>query len=170
MVDFYGIHVSKYTSSSHGSKIWPVCLKGWVDTKFKKGASSRGYPIFPMGFQWFLWFPQKPRVSSCPFFWGNLLSEEGCKFPKPVMKPHPLTPYMGGLPKIGGTPPKWMVYDGKPKWKGWFGGKPTIFGNTHMLIQFIPTILPPATPIDPIGFQNQHLQDFAAWPIKGLLL
>ena len=38
------------------------------------------------------------------------------------------------FPKIGGTPPKWMV----KKWKtlffnGWFGGiLPTIFGNIHL--------------------------------------
>ena len=27
--------------------------------------------------------------------------------------------------------PKWMVYNGKPYWNGWFGGT-TIFGNTHI--------------------------------------
>ena len=26
---------------------------------------------------------------------------------------------------------KWMVYNGKSYWNGWFGGTP-IFGNTHM--------------------------------------
>ena len=31
-----------------------------------------------------------------------------------------------------GVPPKWMVYNGKPYWNGWFGGKPTIFGNIQM--------------------------------------
>ena len=36
-----------------------------------------------------------------------------------------------GVSKNKGTP-KWMVYDGKPYWNGWFGGKPTIFGNIHM--------------------------------------
>ena len=28
--------------------------------------------------------------------------------------------------------PKWMVYNGKPYWNGWFGGT-TIFGNIHMM-------------------------------------
>ena len=26
----------------------------------------------------------------------------------------------------------WMVYNGKPYWSGWFGEKPTIFGNIHI--------------------------------------
>ena len=29
--------------------------------------------------------------------------------------------------------PKWMVYNGKPYWNGWFGGTP-IFGNTNICI------------------------------------
>ena len=35
-----------------------------------------------------------------------------------------------GVSENRGTP-KWMVYNGKPYWNGWFGGT-TIFGNTHM--------------------------------------
>ena len=36
------------------------------------------------------------------------------------------------FPKIG-VPQKWMVYDGKPyEQMDDLGGKPTIFGNTHM--------------------------------------
>ena len=35
------------------------------------------------------------------------------------------------FPKIGGKPPKWMIYNGKPYWNGWFGGT-IIFGNTHV--------------------------------------
>ena len=35
-----------------------------------------------------------------------------------------------GVSKNRGTP-KWMVYNGKPYWNGWFGGTP-MFGNTHM--------------------------------------
>ena len=35
-----------------------------------------------------------------------------------------------GVSKNRGTP-KWMVYNGKPYWNGWFGGT-TIFGNTHL--------------------------------------
>ena len=35
-----------------------------------------------------------------------------------------------GVSKNRGTP-KWMVYNGKPYWNGWFGGT-TIFGNTHI--------------------------------------
>ncbi len=41
----------------------------------------------------------------------------------------PSKPYVG-VPKIGGKPPKWMVYNRKPYWNGWFGGTP-IFGNTQ---------------------------------------
>ena len=36
-----------------------------------------------------------------------------------------------GVSKNRGTP-KWMVFNGKPYLNGWFGGKPTIFGNTHV--------------------------------------
>ena len=36
-----------------------------------------------------------------------------------------------GVSKNRGTP-KWMVYNGKPYWNGWFGGTP-IFGNTHII-------------------------------------
>ena len=39
------------------------------------------------------------------------------------------TTYMG-VPKNRGTP-KWMVYNGKPYWNGWFGGT-IIFGHTHI--------------------------------------
>ncbi len=39
---------------------------------------------------------------------------------------------MGVEPKIGGFPPKWMVYNGKPYKNGWFEGFPPIFGNTHI--------------------------------------
>ena len=35
-----------------------------------------------------------------------------------------------GVSKNRGTP-KWMVCNGKPCLNGWFGGKPTIFGNTQ---------------------------------------
>ena len=35
------------------------------------------------------------------------------------------------FPDIGGKPPKWMVYNGKPYKNGWFGGTP-IFGNTNV--------------------------------------
>ena len=34
--------------------------------------------------------------------------------------------------KNRGTP-KWMVYNGKPYWNGWFWGYPYFFGNTHIL-------------------------------------
>ena len=37
---------------------------------------------------------------------------------------------IGGGSKNSGTP-KWMVYNEKPFWNGWFGGTP-IFGNIHM--------------------------------------
>ena len=47
-----------------------------------------------------------------------------------------------GVSKNRGTP-KWMVYNGKPYWNGWFGGTP-IFGNTHILYTFIYNI-PTAT-------------------------
>ena len=39
-----------------------------------------------------------------------------------------------GVSKNRGTP-KWMVYNGKPYWNGWFGDT-IIFGNTHMLKEF----------------------------------
>ena len=40
---------------------------------------------------------------------------------------------MGVNPKIGGKPPKWMIYNGKPYFfNGWFGGPTPIFGNTHI--------------------------------------
>ena len=42
-----------------------------------------------------------------------------------------LCKYMG-VSKNRGTP-KWMVFNGKPYWNGWFGGT-TIFGNTHTYI------------------------------------
>ena len=38
------------------------------------------------------------------------------------------------FPKNRGTP-KWMVYNGKPYWNGWFGGT-TIFGNVHISINY----------------------------------
>ena len=47
---------------------------------------------------------------------------------KPCKKNGIFTIWM--FPKIG-VPPKWMVYNGKPYWNGWFGGT-TIFGNTHI--------------------------------------
>ena len=38
-----------------------------------------------------------------------------------------------------------MVYNGKPYWNGWFGGKPTIFGNIHIFpfsnLQGFPPVL-----------------------------
>ena len=34
------------------------------------------------------------------------------------------------FPKIV-VPPKWLVYNGKPYWNGWFGGT-IIFGNPHL--------------------------------------
>ena len=37
-----------------------------------------------------------------------------------------------GVSKNRGGPPKWMVYNGKPYWNGWFGGPTPIFGNTHI--------------------------------------
>ena len=37
-----------------------------------------------------------------------------------------------GVSKNRGTP-KWMVYNGKPFWNGWFGGT-TIFGNIHIYV------------------------------------
>ena len=41
--------------------------------------------------------------------------------------------YVGVNPKIGGKPPKWMVYKGKPyiKWMI-LGGFPTVFGSPPM--------------------------------------
>ena len=39
--------------------------------------------------------------------------------------------YIWGFSKNRGTP-KWMVYNGKPYWNGWFGGT-NILGNTHIL-------------------------------------
>ena len=55
-----------------------------------------------------------------------------------VEVPHSLCKWFGiwVFPKIGGTPPKWRVYN---KWKtllfnGWFGGKTTIFGNIHLMV------------------------------------
>ena len=38
-----------------------------------------------------------------------------------------------GVSRNRGTPKifKWMVYNGKPYWNGWFGGT-TIFGNIHI--------------------------------------
>ena len=39
--------------------------------------------------------------------------------------------YMG-VSKNRGTP-KWMVYNGKPYWNGWFGGT-IIFGNIHIVL------------------------------------
>ena len=44
--------------------------------------------------------------------------------------------YMG-VSKNRGTP-KWMVYNGKPYQNGWFGGS-TIFGNTHMGEEMLPS-------------------------------
>ena len=36
-------------------------------------------------------------------------------------------------PKIGGKPPKWMVYNGKPyEQMDDLGGNTPIFGNTHI--------------------------------------
>ena len=39
---------------------------------------------------------------------------------------------MGGTPKVGGKPPKWMVYKENPIKMDGLGGKPTIFGNPQM--------------------------------------
>ena len=42
---------------------------------------------------------------------------------------------MGVNPKYRGGPPKWMIYSGKPyEQMDDLGGKPTIFGNTHIYI------------------------------------
>ena len=42
---------------------------------------------------------------------------------------------MGVEPKIGGKPPKWMVYNIRenPIEMDDLGGKPTIFGNIHIV-------------------------------------
>ena len=39
------------------------------------------------------------------------------------------------FPKIG-VPPKWMVYNGKSYWNGWFGGT-TIFGNIQIYLNLV---------------------------------
>ena len=48
--------------------------------------------------------------------------------------PHDFTRFSTWVfPKIGGKPPKWMVYNGKPYFlMDDLGGKPTIFGNIHI--------------------------------------
>ena len=51
--------------------------------------------------------------------------------------------YMG-VSKNRGTP-KWMVYNTKPYWIGWFGGT-TISGNIHMIYQVIQSV----TQLDPL--------------------
>ena len=52
-------------------------------------------------------------------------------FPSVLLKSHLRSIWV--FPKIGGTP-KWMVYNGKPYWNGWFGGT-TIFGNIHISLK-----------------------------------
>ena len=62
-----------------------------------------------------------------------------------------------GVSKNNGTP-KWMVYNGKPYWSGWFGGT-TIFDNIHILstvnvghsIEFLPQLS--AQPEASLAFQ-----------------
>ena len=61
---------------------------------------------------------------------------------KNVKQLSPLQHLYMGVSKNKGTP-KWMVYNGKPYYNGWFGGT-TIFGNTHIdnLAIHIGTIIP----------------------------
>ena len=42
-----------------------------------------------------------------------------------------ITSHYMGVSKNSGIP-KWIVFNGKPYQNGWFGGKPTIFGNIHI--------------------------------------
>ena len=50
------------------------------------------------------------------FFWTKVMNGGMC--------------FYMGVSKNKGTQ-KWMVYNGKPYWNGWFGDT-IIFGNTHM--------------------------------------
>ena len=55
---------------------------------------------------------------TCPIVGAQMLSTVPCS-------------WLWVFPKIGGKPPKWIIYKGSPYQNGWFGGT-TIFRNTHM--------------------------------------
>ena len=50
----------------------------------------------------------------------------------------PLYIYIWRFPGMEGIP-KWMVYNGKSYWNGWFGGTP-ILGNFHIYIYISPIV------------------------------
>ena len=63
-----------------------------------------------------------------------------------------------GVSKNRGTP-KWMVYNGKPYWNGWFGGFNPLFSETS--IYYFNHINPICIPFHPIP----SISIF--WPLKG---
>ena len=90
--------------------------------------------------QWWLTQPMANRLK----LWGiTYIDRKNVKFKRLYfMVPNgwvrwsttliPMMIDMGVEPKIGGFPPKWMVYNGKPYKNGWFGGFPPFFGSTHI--------------------------------------
>ena len=97
-------------------------------------------------------------VSFCcnPTFW--MITRRVLKWTQPLKGPcfghengqsYQFLEHHTGVSKKRGTP-KWMVYNRKPYWNGWFGGT-TIFGNTHTPLWNItqhPTIF------DSLGYSN----------------
>ena len=59
--------------------------------------------------------------------------------------------------------PKWMVYNGKPYWNGWFGGT-TIFGNIHLSLTIWDGRNPPQ--LHPIGESGVRLQTQPLWVLE----
>ena len=62
-------------------------------------------------------------------FYLNPLLGEGFQFDYFFFK------WVDTTTEIGGTPPKWMLYSGKPFFlMDDLGGKPTIFGHIHVIV------------------------------------
>ena len=64
--------------------------------------------------------------------------------------------------KLNMGTPKWMVYNWKPYYNGWFGGTP-IFGNIHMdtapsplIIRYVPSDIPLFTHTFPYSLSHHH--------------
>ena len=69
---------------------------------------------------------------------------------------HVIFTYMG-VSKNRGGPPKWMVkIMENPIKMGWFGGKPTIFGNIHIWLIFMDPMGVEADPINASMPSSRH--------------
>ena len=97
-----------------------------------------GYPLFSLGSLPSAVSARHPNSSIGPHMTGNVTNQVQRNI---ATKVHLYWNFMGVSENRDTS--KWMVYNGKPYWKGWFGGT-IIFGNTYIFIgalQKYPTII-----------------------------